>query len=188
MIFWIFCVLAVLSSTTHGVATTRKSTIREVEFAQFLLLRKDLGAALDVECPGVEKIQRLTVNFADLDGDGAEEAVVEATTCRMGNGGADIVEVLKIDQSRHLVSLKIDDSNFAQGMLYEGQSWTPRLEILNGRLTRWFVMYDRGAGSNPKKGFKRVIHFKWSGDRFVIEKVADLPLKKGVRECLNNKL
>ena len=130
-----------------------------------------------MECPGVEKFQRLTVTFADLDGDGAEEAVVEATTCRMGNGGADIVEVLKLDQSQHLVSLKIDDSDFDQGKLYDGQSWTPRLELLDGRLTRWFVMYDKGAGSNPKKGFKRVIQFKWSGDRFVVEKVADFSPK-----------
>ena len=124
MNFWICCVVAVLASTTHGVPATTKSTVRDIDFAQFLLTRNNLGAALAVECPGVEKIQQLTVNFADLDGDGAEEAVLEATTCRMGNGGADIVEVLKMDQSRHLVSLKIDDSNFAQSKLYEGQSWT----------------------------------------------------------------
>jgi hypothetical protein len=156
-----------------GLAQSTKDSIRGVDFKKYLLARDNTGQKLKKEFPHQAPIKGLMVHYADLIGEGDEQAVVEATTSAMGNGGADIVEVFRLN-NRQLISLVIDDSGYKQGDLYEGQNWTPRLEIENGKLVRWFVMYPKGAVKNPKAGLKRVITYRWSKERFTIASVKDV--------------
>ena len=146
-------------------------SIRDINFRDYLIARnslqevcKDLG----------EPIKDLHVDYADLLQDGKEEALVAATTCAMGNGGADIVEVFKLDEQGKPVSLKIDDSSYAGTDLYQGQFRTPHLQALNGKLSRWFIRRMPGDHSLDVET-KRVITYQWSGEKFVLQEVNDLP-------------
>ena len=154
------------------------SSIHSIDFKAFLIQRDHLeslrGEFSEDACP--ELIKNIEVQYGRLIGKPTEQAVVQATTCAMGNGGADIEGVFDLSNSGTPVSLTIDDSNYKSDDLYRGQNWTPRLEILHGRLTRWFVMYDKASREGiAKAGWKRVITYKWSKDRFVIADVKDYP-------------
>lgn len=173
-----------LSLWSAAYAEDLVNSIRLFDFKQFLIQRNQLEKSLRLEfpedlCPDL--IKRIDVHYGKLIGKSTEQAVVEAVTCAMGNGGADIVEVFDLSGSGIPIRLMIDDSSYDTNKLYQGQHWTPRLEILNDRLTRWFVMYDKSDRDlNPEAGWKRVITYKWNGDKFVIDHVKDLPLDKAV--------
>ncbi len=146
--------------------------IRKVNFRSYLLARDGLGARLAAEFCERDPIRHVAVHYADLIGQGDEQAVVEATTCAMGNGGADITEVFRRLPDGALVSLPLDDAGYRDGDLYAGQRRTPRLEVQRGRLTRWFMR----SGDAPKGGMlqiRRTITYRWSNDRFVIDSVKD---------------
>jgi len=165
-------VLTVVSCLSNVIyAKDQVSSIRNVDFQSYLIKRNGLT---NEGCGSEElPIKNIQVVYADLMGDGNEEALVEATTCAMGNGGADIVEVFKLDSRGNPVSLKIDDSKLPAQDLYKGQFRTPRLEASNGKLTRWFI--QRATGGPPFKETKRVITYQWTGAKFIIDKVQDIP-------------
>jgi hypothetical protein len=168
----IICALAIVSCLSNAIyATDQGSSIRNYDFQSYLIKRNGLT---NEGCGSNElPIKNLHVAYADLLGDGNEEALVEATTCAMGNGGADIVEVFKFDSKGNPVSLKMDDSKLSTQDLYKGQFRTPRLEASNGKLTRWFI--QRAAGEPPFKETKRIITYQWTGEKFIIDKVQDFP-------------
>ncbi|GEM_PF-4827335 len=145
--------------------------IRKVNFRSYLLARDGLRARLAEEFCERDPIRHITVHYADLIGQRDEQAVVEATTCAMGNGGADITEVFRRLPDGALVSLPLDDAGYRGGDLYAGQRRTPRLEVQRGRLTRWFVRYGDSEGELPQ--IRRTITYRWSNDRFVIDSVKD---------------
>ena len=162
--------VVLLCSTAYS--KNQSSSIRDFDFRKYLISRNGLTRE---GCGGLgEPIKGIKVAYADLLGDGNEEAIVEATTCAMGNGGADIVEVFRLDQTGNPVSLKIDDSKFPLEDLYKGQFRTPRLQASNGKLIRWFTRH--ASGGSAVQETKRIITYKWNGDEFFIEKVQDLPL------------
>lgn len=169
--FAIFVIL--LAQLPTAFAESPDSAIRKIDFEQFLIRRDRLDT--QSECQPERPIKRIDVQYGRLLPGTAEQAVVEATTCMMGNGGADIVEVFALDSAGKPITLPIDNSGYAGRELFEGQSWTPRLEILDGKLTRWFVMYDKGGSTNKNAGVKREIVYKWSGRSFVIDHVKDTP-------------
>lgn len=146
--------------------------IRKVNFRSYLLARDGLGDRLAAEFCERDPIRQVAVHYADLIGQGDEQAVVEATTCAMGNGGADITEVFRRLPDGALVSLPLDDGGYRGGDLYAGQRRTPRLEVQRGRLIRWFVRSgDAPTGDMPQ--VRRTITYRWSRDRFVIDSVKD---------------
>jgi hypothetical protein len=166
------CAVAVISCLSNAIyAQDQLSSVRDFDFQSYLIKRNGLT---NEGCGSEElPIKNIQVAYADLIGDGNEEALVEATTCAMGNGGADIVEVFKLDTKGSPVSLKIDDSKLPAEDLYKGQFRTPRLEVSNGKLTRWFI--QRTTGEPPFKETKRVITYQWTGEKFIIDKVQDIP-------------
>ncbi|AVS88170.1 hypothetical protein C8238_07935 [Paracidovorax avenae] len=160
------------SPQAHGRARAHADAIRKVDFRAYLLARGGLGKQLAEEFGERDPIRHITVQYADLLGHGDEQAIVEATTCAMGNGGADITEVFRRLPDGGLASLPLDDTGYQDGNLYEGQRRTPRLEVRHGRLTRWFVRYGEGPeGGAPQ--IRRTIIYRWSRDRFVIDSVKD---------------
>ncbi len=156
----------------HGRARAHADAIRKVDFRAYLLARGGLGKQLAEEFCKRDPIRHITVQYADLLGQDDEQAVVEATTCAMGNGGADITEVFRRLPDGGLASLPLDDTGYQDDKLYEGQRRTPRLEVRHGRLIRWFVRYGEDAeGGAPQ--IRRTIIYRWSRDRFVIDSVKD---------------
>ncbi len=154
-----------------------ESGIRKINFEQFLIDSEGLQglpAKFGEDPDKVSPIKGLNVEYADLTGDGEEEAVVEATTIAMGNGGADIVRIFTLDKKNVPAELKVDNSGF-KGNLFEGQHHsTPRLGIKNGKLTCWYPMYGVNE-KKPKAGWTRNIIYRWSGSQFVIDQVNDVP-------------
>jgi hypothetical protein len=170
------CLTTLVFIVSVGWGRQATNSIRNIDFKQYLLSRNGLGRNLKKEFGDVDPIHDIQVQYAKLIKAGDdEEAVVAATTCAMGNGGADIVEVFRMKADGQLISLEIDDSGYKRGSLYEGQTATPRLEVKSGKLTRWFVMYAKGSTvGNPKAGLKRVIVYRWSSNRFKIDTVKDV--------------
>jgi hypothetical protein len=124
------------------------------------------------ECGGAAPLNDLHIAYGRLLGTADEQALVEATTCMMGKGGADLVLVLRVGARLQIEPMTVDDSPRPAEELYDGQRRTPRIEAREGRLVRWFV------NDNPmSKGaaLRREISYRWAGDRFVIDTVRDLP-------------
>ena len=144
------CALAIVSCLSNAIfAKDQPNSIRNFDFQSYLIKRNGLT---NEGCGSEElPIKNIQTAYADLMGDGNEEAVVEATTCAMGNGGADIVEVFKLDSKGNPASLKIDDSKLSTQDLYKGQFRTPRLEPSNGKLTRWFIQRPESFHSKKRK-------------------------------------
>lgn len=155
----------------------QRDAIRKFDFRAYLIAREHL---IDRVCEGLgEPIQHINVQYAELLKNGHEQAIVEATTCAMGNGGADIVEVFQLDSSGKPVSLPISDAGYKKDDLYQGQYRTPRLEAMDGKLIRWFPMrLPRKGGSESDEEPIRVITYRWSGKEFVIQEVEDVPANK----------
>ena len=163
------CLIACYSSTE---AQSETSAIRKIDFQRFLTQRDHLNEFLD--CPG-PSIKEIHVEYGKLLLDETEQAVVEATTCAIVQGGADILEVFRFGENGVPISLPIDDSAFSKGNLYEGKSKSPHLGIIDGKLTRWYIMYANDSSANPKAGYRRKISYRWSGKSFVVDKVLDIP-------------
>jgi hypothetical protein len=156
-------------------APAAQASIRNANFRAYLLQQDDLGNNLRKECGRAPLIQNLNVSYGVVDGLPDTLAVVEAATCAMGNGGADIVEVFREGPEGKLQSLPIDETG-APADLYAGERRTPRLQILGGALTRWFVRDDKSDNlGRGKSGVRREIRYRWQGDRFVIADIKDVP-------------
>lgn len=156
-------------------------SVREIDFRAYLISTRhldDCGTLLS-DTP-LEPIHFLDVEYADLDHDGREEAVVEAATCVMGTGGCDIVEVFGLT-GRGLRSLRITDEG-REPPPYEdrGMGSTPRLDVRDGQLTRWWVVNAKWP-ELPKSGWKRTLFYRWKEDRFVVDHVEEVPPDAGPR-------
>ena len=119
-------------------------------------------------------------NYADLDHDGEEEAVVVGRSCFSGTGGYDILEVLKIDKDGKLVTLETADENHVIPPLSKGGYVAGHLflGIEEGRLIQISpVYYENDANCCPSGGTRKLI-YGWDGKKFQVERVVDTPDKK----------
>jgi hypothetical protein len=122
---------------------------------------------------GKENEQALrNAQYADLDGDGEEEAVVVAWTPLDGTGGPSFQRVLKLTAGGDVVSLKIDDDPAFFGQEFRGKAW---LHLENDRLVKSCPLY---VGKEPNccpEGGERRIFYRWDGKAFVVDRVRDVP-------------
>ncbi len=160
------------------VFASNPKSIRDIDLKSYIIHRDNLVEA----CKGLsddstaDPIHFWEVEYADLDGDGAEEAVVEAASCAMGTGGCDIVEVLKLLPTGELQSLKITHEGYQEPKVYDGMGSTQRLDVKAGRLISWYTINAKEP-DKPKSGWTKTLVFRWKGDRFVVEKVLETPPK-----------
>ena len=127
--------LAVLATFSLMLRTENVPSIRGIDFRTYLISTRALdGCRTLLPDKPLEPIHFLEVEYADLDHDGREEAVVEAASCAMGTGGRDIVEVFRLTD-RGLQALRVTQ-NGHEKPLYEdrGMGSTPRLDIRGGQL------------------------------------------------------
>jgi len=162
------------------------SAIRSLDLKPFIEshlgeLNPDL-AELDTACGEGEKpLQSLgPVLYADLDGDGQEEAVVEGFSCLSGNGGADFAGVLKLMPDGKLAVLPIEPMpNVFKGRNpYADLRGHMVIEIRDGRLNEVYGIYQ-GSDPNccPEGGVRRFI-YRRDGHQFVLDDIIDVPPQK----------
>lgn len=149
-------------------------SVREIDFRSYLIRTRHLDECRTLlpDTP-LEPIHFLEVEYADLDHDGREEAVVEGATCAMGTGGCDIVEVFRLT-GRGLEPLRISDDGLEQPPYEDrGMGSTPRLDVRDGQLTRWWVVNAKFP-EGPRSGWKRTVFYRWVQDRFVVDRIEEV--------------
>jgi hypothetical protein len=174
------------SSPEKSVAPAANSAIRSLDLKPFIEshlgeLNPDL-ADLATDCgEGQKPLQSLApALYADLDGDGQEEAAVEGWSCLSGNGGADFWGVLKLQPSGKLAVLPIDPmpKTFKGRNSYEDLRGHISLEIKDGRLNEVYGIYKSSdANCCPEGGARRFI-YRWDGHRFALDDMIDSPPAK----------
>lgn len=125
-----------------------------------------------------ERALRLdTVEYADLTGDGREEAVVRGLSCLAGTGGADVVGVVALDGDRPVMLPMADEgAGLSSPELFVGAAYTPGLAVQEGRLVRYYTMFPKDwDGRHERRGWTRTILYRWDGDGFVVSDVRDTP-------------
>ena len=174
------------SSPEKSVAPAANSAIRSLDLKPFIEshlgeLNPDL-ADLATDCgEGQKPLQSLApALYADLDGDGQEEAAVEGWSCLSGNGGADFWGVLKLMPGGKLAVLPIDPmpKTFKGRNPFADLRGHMSLEIKDGRPNEVYGIY-KGSDPNccPEGGHRRFI-YRWDGHRFALDDIIDVPAEK----------
>lgn len=118
------------------------------------------------------------LDYADLDGDGQEEAIYEGFTCMSGSGGMDFFGVVKLTRDGKLVDMPIQphEGPFKGRDVYEGLRGHMSLAVQNGNLVEAYPVYkDEKECEACSSGGDRHFIFRWNGSRFVLENVVDVP-------------
>jgi hypothetical protein len=118
------------------------------------------------------------LHYADLDGDGQEEAVYEGFTCMSGSAGMDFSGVVKLMPDGKLVDMPIapHEGPFKGRNVYENLRGHMSLAILKGKLAEVYPVYaDEKECEACSSGGQRQFIFRWDGHQFVLEDVVDVP-------------
>ncbi len=164
----------------------QSSPIRALDLKPFIEshlgeLNPDL-ADLATDCgDGQKPLQSLApILYADLDGDGQEEAAVEGFSCLSGNGGADFRGVLKLMPDGKLSVLPIEP----MPKTFKGRNATADLrshmvvKIKDGRLHELYAIYSGAEANCCPEGGQRDFVYRWDGHQFVVDDMIDVPPAK----------
>jgi hypothetical protein len=135
---------------------------------------------LKTECGdnGRDLLQVANLDYADLDGDGQEEAIYEGFTCMSGSGGMDFFGIVKLTTDGKLVDMPIKphEGPFQGRDVYHGLRGHMTLTVQNGKLVEAYPVYaDEKECEACSSGGERHFIFHWDGSRFVLENVVDVP-------------
>jgi hypothetical protein len=133
---------------------------------------------LQEQCAGGDgPIREVHFQYADLDGDGKEEAIFEGFTCISGNGGVDFFGVLKLDDSGKIVSLPVQPfpRQFKGRDAFENLRGHLHLEIVEGKLAEVYPVYSGDECEACASGGERKFLFRWDGHSFVPDAIIDVP-------------
>ncbi len=132
-------------------------SIRDVDFQKVLISELPPDAGKDCEVYA-------QTQFADLDKDGNEEALVLGSTCFAGQGVPyDVQEVFKLTDDNRVVKLPVD-RNGIPGRPSD-------LEIKEGVLFTRYSIFNAGDPNCCPSGGAGEIYFKWDGSKFVKDQV-----------------
>jgi hypothetical protein len=137
-------------------------------------------AELREECAGNGRdlLDVENLDYADLDGDGQEEAIYEGFTCMSGSGGMDFFGIVKLTRDGKLVDMPIQphEGDFKGRDVYDGLRGHMSLAVQNGNLVEVYPVYkDEKECEACSSGGQRLFIFHWNGSRFALENVVDLP-------------
>ena len=143
-----------------------QKSIRDVAFVDLL--------GREVECTGSTKIDHLA--FADLTGDGVEEALIVASTCLAGTGGPDVHAVYTLDPEGRPKELEVPEpEKHLTENVFGNANWT--LSADQGALVARYS--DTSERSEPL-----VVRYRWNGKRFAVESAKESELFKTSYDCL----
>jgi hypothetical protein len=118
------------------------------------------------------------LDYADLDGDGQEEAIYEGFTCMSGTGGMDLFGVVKLMPDGKLVDMPImpHEGRFKGRDVYDRLRGHMSLAVKNGKLVEVYPVYgDEKECEACSSGGQRQFIFQWDSSRFVLADVIDVP-------------
>ena len=127
---------------------------------------------------GRDLLEVENLDYADLDGDGQEEAIYEGFTCMSGTGGADFFGVVKLTHDGKLVDMPIQphEGPFKGRDVYTGLRGHMSVAVRNGRLVEVYPVYaDEKECEACSSAGQRQFFFHWDGSRFVLQDVLDVP-------------
>ncbi len=129
-------------------------------------------------------LQVASLQYADLDSDGKEEAIYQGFTCMSGTGGMDFFGLVKLTQDGKLVDMPIKphEGPFHGRNVYEGLRGHMSLVVENGKLAEVYPVYANEKECQAcSSGGQRQFIFHWDGSQFVLENVVDVPPEPSAR-------
>jgi len=159
-----------------------QKSIREIDLEEYLQdhigeMDPDLANLQDQCAKGDDAIRSVDFKYADLDGDGKEEAIFQGFTCLAGSSGSDFFGVLKLNDAGKIVELPIPPfpEQFKGRNTFENIRGHVHLEVVNGRLAEVYPVYSGDECTNCAAGGDRQLIFRWDGQRFVPDAIIDIP-------------
>lgn len=145
-------------------------SIRKINLSAYVTRRLGLAPI----CVPPKRVTGMNIRYGDLDGDNAEEAVMEAVTCKSPDGLADVIGVFTYEHPDSLRELRTEHATVSDDPVFKGLVGPLRLELIDGRLVRWFAIEGEpcGAGTTRARG-RRAIVYRWSGDAFVVDRLEE---------------
>jgi uncharacterized protein YecT (DUF1311 family) len=165
-----------------GNLQTSKSEIRNFDFRRYLL---SVYLECRLSCEDIVREYnfsdeyclskfRISTAYADLNGDGIEEAVVQGRSCWAGTAGPDIHEVFSINPKGEVKSLDLPKTSKAGRVLFGNPNYD--LVIENNKLIAQF--YDTSGRKTPL-----VIRYAWENGKFTIESIETAPMYQTSYDC-----
>jgi uncharacterized protein YecT (DUF1311 family) len=121
-----------------------------------------------------------SVDYADLDGDGREEALVVASTCYTGTAGPDVHKVVRLDDAGRPVELEIDDRarTFHGKPIYDHLVGNRNFDLdHDGQL-----LVERFQDCSERH-YPLTLYLRWNGQKFVLVDVHQLPFFRTSFDC-----
>jgi hypothetical protein len=129
-------------------------------------------------------VNQWATQYIDLDGDGQEEAVVHAWSCRSGFGDAkersncvlsyppDIIGILKLLPTGRITVLRLPPmpETFQGRKVKQGLGRLGRLNPENGKIVAAYETLDPNGCSDGERHFV----YSWDGRRFVLDDVVEV--------------
>ena len=156
------------------------TSIRNIHFDEVLNKDSQMIADQQLICGRVKPVIIGNVQYGDLNGDGSEEAVVDAFSCASGTGGADITAVFKLTSSGQLVrmpfplypssTIAYPASMITQNAIPKGMEIMGHVHhmILHLKLVELLPLYKNTDGNCcPSTGKQLEIMYQWNGKAFV---------------------
>ena len=167
--------LTSLSVISSSHAAGNADPIKDVDLKSYILQftppKELMNYCID---NGIDPINWINVQYIDFNKDGYSEAIVEASSCAMGNGGADFIKIFSMSSTQKLVELKINDEGVNPSDLHYGQGWTPRLTVEDDQLIRWYIIHPKDlARTKSKSGWKKKIFYILKDSEFFIHRIEE---------------
>lgn len=153
--------LAFSSSLPSSAGEQHFAGVREVDFTTYFE-----GYASGEGCTGRAE---LDVAFADLTGDGREEAIVNGYTCMAGTGGPNVHSIFTTNGSGALAELEVDQSKrwFHGRPIYNGLVGNKNFDFTHVGRTVVQTFSDSSGRQDPPL----VLYYRWERGRFTLTDV-----------------
>ena len=159
----IFPIVLLLLGNAHPAISVIDQSIRSVDFEKHLLFWALPWKNLCINGQPLLKI--VDIEFADLDGDNEEEAVVEAQTCAMSTSSYDVTGVYKLSKDGlRLLPMGAETFHLKIPEGYERAGSRSRLDVRNGVLVSWYPLHN--IGKRGGDSLIVVLTYQWNGREF----------------------
>ncbi|MEI6238254.1 MAG: hypothetical protein WCP15_01810 [bacterium] len=166
-----------LTKIERLVGTSSALSINDVDFKKVLYYstydEKNLASEMCVH--GQEPIFINSLDYADVDGDEKEEAILSVTSCFTGNAGPDIQGIYRLTSGK-VYELKINNDGqgkFSMDNVFAKSRSPGNYTVLNGVLYYSFMLYNEDDPQCCATGGSIKIQYKWTGTEFDIFNVLE---------------
>lgn len=162
-------------AAAHATLAQEVSPIRRLDTERRLAERLD--AQLEASCPrrpAGERVELVRLDYADLTGDGSEDALVQAVTCSVAF--LDVQEVWSLDAAGTLATFPVRDDEAMRLWpdLRDGLDSNPLLEIRGRTVVAEWGLTDALNPCHARREWRRRVEFEWNGERFALARFVTL--------------